>query len=244
MINLEDYYSGGYYITHYIEHPAFIPEAMRPVRTVTLTPCLNQFYPDHWSIEWCTLSDWQRLRSSSMFGTTPENISSFIRRVTDLVGIDFDLPNTCRSLDIARQYVGELAHKPDSLVIIGLGLHHSLVNDFLAETKPPVSEPGYAPIGECGSHLAISRKERLEPKGRKLGFEPLCFDDFGGRTCSWFCNGLEVPCQDQLGIGMNSLCLIDDFTDAMRCMEYISRDETGAEPGYWVPWLLVSYPFT
>ena len=73
-----------------------------------------------------------------------------------------------------------------------------------------------------------------------LGFEPLVFN--GGLSCSWLCNGLETTVAEQLGIRPNASGLISTFEEACRCVEFISRDEIGAEPGLWLPWLVIEHP--
>jgi len=74
--------------------------------------------------------------------------------------------------------------------------------------------------------------------GVSLGFEPLVFD---GSTppCSWLCNHLEVSVHRDLGIVPNRHGLIGTYDEARRCTDCISRDDVGAEPGLWLPWLVV-----
>ena len=74
-----------------------------------------------------------------------------------------------------------------------------------------------------------------------MGFELLAMM-FGLLTCSWVCNGLEAVCAEHLQVQPNEYGSIPEYADARRCAEYVSRDEVGAEPGLWLPWLITRYP--
>ncbi|HEU5171320.1 MAG TPA: hypothetical protein VFU46_12320 [Gemmatimonadales bacterium] len=75
--------------------------------------------------------------------------------------------------------------------------------------------------------------------GRRLGFEPLVF--YHALGCSWLCNGLDRLVARDVGIRPNASGLLADADEAHRAVEYISRDDVGAEPGLWLPWLLVEH---
>ncbi len=91
-----------------------------------------------------------------------------------------------------------------------------------------------------GTIAAAVKREAPAVGGEILGFEPMAFED--GLTCSWLCNGLETVCFEKLGIRPNASGYLKDEADAARAVELIESDETGAEPGLWLPWLLLEYP--
>jgi hypothetical protein len=86
--------------------------------------------------------------------------------------------------------------------------------------------------------MILKRRPVLET-GTPLGFEPLGFNV--GLSCSWMCNGLEVTVNRDLGITPNPLGLISTLSEALQCVAHISQDHVGAEPGLWLPWLLVDH---
>jgi hypothetical protein len=84
---------------------------------------------------------------------------------------------------------------------------------------------------------ALGREQPLAGGGAALGFEPIVLN--GGLSCSWLCNGIDRAADHKLGIKTNAFGLIEHREDADRVVQYIRED--GAEPGLWLPWLLVRY---
>jgi hypothetical protein len=123
--------------------------------------------------------------------------------------------------------------------LLRLGLHRSHVETFLEHAKPPPAGPSEAPIGETGICQMVSKGEPPEQDGLVLGFEPLVYDQ--DLSCSWLCNGLEQLCMDDLNIAPNAGGFLETYEDAVQCVEHISSPEVGAEPGVWLPWLVVRY---
>ena len=85
---------------------------------------------------------------------------------------------------------------------------------------------------------ALRRDQPLERGGMLLGFEPIVID--GGLACSWLCNGIDRDADEKLGIQTNESGVLDRLDDAERVVRYI-REDGHAEPGVWLPWLLVRY---
>jgi hypothetical protein len=130
---------------------------------------------------------------------------------------------------------------PDTnVVLLGLGLHESLVDGFLAAARPPERMPGYAPAGESGVYECVKARTAVSDAGVAAGFELLAADG-GLLNCSWLCNGLDTVCAEALGVRTNSRGFVPTYTAALRCAEYIASDEVGAEPGLWLPWLVTIY---
>jgi hypothetical protein len=84
----------------------------------------------------------------------------------------------------------------------------------------------------------VKRDQPLAAGGTVLGFEPLVAN--GGLACSWLCNGLARDAAEKLGVQTNPHGLIENLEDAARVVTYIRKDGH-AEPGLWLPWLLVPY---
>ena len=60
--------------------------------------------------------------------------------------------------------------------------------------------------------------------GEEIGWPNICFN-------------LDI--KERFDISPNKYGLIELFDDACKCIEYIARKEVGAEPGLWLPWLLI-----
>ncbi len=46
---------------------------------------------------------------------------------------------------------------------------------------------------------------------------------------------------DDLNIAPNVSGFLETYEDAVQCVQHISSPEVGAEPGLWLPWLVVRY---
>jgi len=114
-----------------------------------------------------------------------------------------------------------------------------MVDKFLEAAKPPDSKGKGGPVGTSGICDAVQKRRHVEAGGTVLGFEPMVYDL--AMSCSWLCNGLEVEAKEKLGISPNEHGFIGTAEDAARCVGHISREDVGAEPGLWLPWLIVEY---
>ena len=126
------------------------------------------------------------------------------------------------------------------IVIFGLGLRDNDVGGFVNVAKPPPTESGFSPVGETGLFECVSAEERIVGGGDTAGFELLA-TEFGILTHSWLCNGLERDCAKELGVAPNRRGFIPSYPEGQHCVEFISKDETRAAPGLWLPWLVIVY---
>jgi hypothetical protein len=121
--------------------------------------------------------------------------------------------------------------------ILELALHLSLTDQFCYEAKQLPRQSGSAPSGRQGILDAALKMQPVSEGGRVLGFEPLVYDYT--LSHSWLCNSLDTLVAEQLNIRPNAHGFIDTFDEACKCIEYISREDVGAEPGLWLPWLII-----
>ena len=120
----------------------------------------------------------------------------------------------------------------------GLTAHRSKMNviaENLANNETTRTEEG----GPYRRKMVILEEKPPNKNGHILGFEPLVFNY--SLSCSWLCNGLDTQVEEALGTKPNQHGLIDSFDRAVKSVEYISRDDVGAEPGLWFPWLIIDH---
>jgi hypothetical protein len=174
------------------------------------------------------------------FALDAKALSKLTAWVTPQFDTAIGWPNVVLNFHVASQLVEKFLGGLPDVKVLELALHNSLTERFCNEAEPPHQQPGFAPIGRQGVHEAILKGRSPADGGRVLGFEPVVFDH--SLSCSWLCNSLDTTVAEHLGIRPNSCGMIDQFDDACRCVEYISRDEVGAEPGLWLPWLIIEHP--
>lgn len=235
------YLSAGFRVTRRVSRPAHSAAELLPPTIVSAAGDVASFIPDVWAIAWCGVAAPDRRADAAKLGIASDRVDPIVARVTALVADErrFGWPNVCYSLDAAAEMARLAAPETGGLIILELGLAPDHVPALLESSAPPPSLPAEAAWGEPGVSVALGRRVPVLAGGRPLGFEPLCFDQ--GLGCSWLCNGLEVAVARELGIRPNAAGLLSDSGEARRAVAYISRDDVGAEPGLWLPWLLTEH---
>src|SRR5690606_13395010 len=161
------------------------------------------------------------------------SLAELTRHVT--LGFDegkFGWPNVIKSSDVLISLMNVL---PDSRrwIALGLALHRNHAAAFLEGNAPAQGE------GAGGVYEMLAQRLPTPPGGVILGFEPLGFEH-GAQPHSWLCNGLEQECFRSLGIRPNGSGFLGP-DDADAAIAHISKDEVGAEPVEWLPWMLLDY---
>jgi hypothetical protein len=95
-------------------------------------------------------------------------------------------------------------------------------------------------LGQNDGLVAMVRKG-LPPAdgGTLLGYEILCAN-YGGISCSWWCNHLPGALLDGLGITLNEFGLLGSWADAAAAHQAV-RDCPAKEEGLWNAWAIMRY---
>ncbi|MEP7365365.1 MAG: hypothetical protein ABI972_19095 [Acidobacteriota bacterium] len=235
------YASGGYHLARRLQAPVCRSPELLPSHVLSASECISEFLPDCWAIEWSSETGEERSTHASHFGIAPQSLPAVISWATGEFCKSFGWPNVFYTLEAAREARARFIPGTPDVVLIGLGLHKSLVSQFLEDAQPDAPKPGCAPVGETGVYQCVKSGQHPTSGGTPRGFEMLA-TCYGLLTCSWLCNGLEKVCAEQLGIRPNPHGFVETFEDAMRCTNLIVLPETHAEPGLWLPWLITEYP--
>lgn len=231
-----DYISGGYFIARAIKRPEYLGADLVPEQIITLSRCIGDIFPDDWALSWVSCEVEHRKIKAERFGIPKDEIEVVIDWVTTrFASKEIGYPGCFFLLDTAREFASKFLPRRDDLLLLGIGLSPELVNKFLDQEKPV---PGF---GNSGEWEAINRKLSMSLGGTVLGFDVL-----GGDGCifhSWYCNDLQIDAYREFGARPNTLGLLNSFEQASQTAEYAMRDDVGAEPGLWLPWLIASYTF-
>ena len=173
-------------------------------------------------------------QAQERFGLERAAVDKLCRWYQEGQELEFDV---FTALPPAQEVVRSFLAGRSDVAIIGVGLPRAYIQEFLTVGPPPSENAGFVesfnPVVDV-----IKRDQPLTPGGTVLGFEPLVAN--GGLACSWLCNGLDRDAEEKLGIQTNAHGLIERLKDAARVVTYI-REDGHAEPGLWLPWLLVQY---
>lgn len=236
----QEYVSGGYYLARRLLTPTCMSLDLLPSHILSASECISDFFPDCWAIEWASETAEERIAHASHFGIAPGALPDVTAWATDAFGKSFGWPNVFYTLEAAREARARFLAVGDDVVLFGLGLHKSLVAQFLEYSAPALSKTGCAPVGETGIFHCVNAARFTATGGNVAGYELLA-TYFGLLTCSWLCNGLEKDCAQKLGIRPNRHGFIETLDEAMRCTEFVAQPDIGAEPGLWLPWLITKY---
>lgn len=232
--------SAGFLLVKPVVRPSYVSPELVPDEVISASDCICPQFPGPYAISWCNISDSDRASRFAKVGIPHERNAEAIQWATSGFGTSYGWPGVFYMLGAAREARERFFPGSGSVEIIGLGLPEQFAADFIDEATPPKSPSGYAPSGESGYLECLKRADPLPSGGRSLGFEPLNLQ-LGMIEDSWLCNGLEQHCALTLHVRPSPNGLLASLDDGIRCCDEINRDEVGAEPGPWYPFLLVEY---
>jgi hypothetical protein len=230
----DSYFFGGYLVTQRVARPEPMSAELLPAQLLTASACIASFVPDIWSLDWTNITDEGRQAAGAALGLAPAMLPALMSHVT--TGFNegkFGWPNVVKSTDALADLMSLLPRSRE-WVALGLALHRRYAAAFLEENAPPEGQ------GAGGVYELLVNRPSLPTGGIILGFEPLGFEH-GGQPHSWLCNQLEKECSQALGIRPNSIGFLQTEDEAERVTAHISRDDVGAEPVQWLPWMILDY---
>jgi hypothetical protein len=244
-IDLNDYLSGGYFITRTVKREAGRSEGVLPNRLLSFSDCLSPHLPAPWMLDWMLNDEREAIRQAADSGISLEATLAARKWTTRHYDDDVAHSGVFYRLETARDFLRKFLQNNPDWTICGLGLHSSLTARFLQEAIPPAPPNLNGVDPTDGVNRAIRSGLPLADGGEKLGFELLVFDFYSyNLEHSWLCNGLEVDFHEDPGVTPGRFGLIENFEDALACADRIVRENIQAEPGLWLPWLIVQYPQT
>ena len=243
-VQLSDYFCGGYVLTRPADRKEANPTL--PVdKVISISRDVCEFFPDSWALDWARNSERDLEEVRGVFELNEEQIKEISGWARNSFGAQFGAWYVIYRLETARFLKNKFLNHLSDSKLLGIGLHKTLAPDFLKKLKAPPSKPGFAPNGEAGAYEVIIEQRLLEEGGKPLGFEPVVADAVTtiALGCSWLCNQLELDALKN-HIPINEFGLIDDYEAALKFVGLANRGDLGAEPGLWLPWLLVDYSTT
>jgi hypothetical protein len=232
--------AAGYLILRRVPRPPYASPDLLPAFVVSVSECICPRFPDTSAIDWVQASEEARSDALRAVGVASQSRAEARAWATDQFGTSFGWPGVFYSVAAALEARDRFVPAGMDVVVVGVALPSSWLEAFIAIATPPPAAEGFAPQGESAYLETARRREPLSAGHRRLGFE-LLNADAGQVGCSWLCNGLEAHCANTLNIAPNANGLLETLSLAERCRSEISREEVGAEPGPWFPWLLVEY---
>lgn len=232
---VDDYISGGYFATIATARPDWgeVGPQLLPDYIITASRCIGQILPDDWALEWVQVDDSKRAERANYFGIPHSDIMRFIHCISSAFEEDeVRYPGTFVWLDTARNVIQEFVPREQSLSLPGPGLHKKFLENFLTAE---IIIPG---MGNGGVWQCALERRAIASGGLSLGYEVPGYEY--GVFHSWIYR-LEVDADRDYGIHPSVPGLLSSLEQASIVAEYASREDVGAEPVLWLPWLLTQY---
>lgn len=225
-INLDDYYSAGYFLIRKATAPPWLnnPEKLVPREIISLE---TEFCPQ---FNWTWGSDVDRKDDALSFGISEAKWDEFEKWCRDHLNKDIDIWTMFYSPTAAQLFIHEFIPKStwDGLMLIGAGLHRSCFHYWFGPLEP--LEQGVIP--------RIQQRLPMETSGRILGFDVSGYAHHNFDH-TWLSHHHHQGVFKEHGIRPDGYGLLATREEAL-----LARDYTIAHDGYddYEYWLLVSYP--
>jgi hypothetical protein len=232
-VDLEQFYSGGYFLVR-AGHPGWeqLKGDLLPQKLLSLSKCICPQFDMSWG--W-TGGNKDNARD---FGIPAAQLDEFVQWCQGDYRAELDMWGMFYTLEATRRFIRRFIPQTDELRIIGVGLPRDLADKDWSDPLPDNPNDYY------GIEKQIDRHLPLEPGGEPLGFEVVSFSysNFGH---SWLCNYLHQDMHELFAIRPGPYGLIQSEAEARQVYDWIAEDNMQgrrAEPEPYDYWLLISYP--
>ena len=223
-----EFLAGGYFLTRPIErNDEFMAPDLLPEHILTLSSCLTDVALEFW---WSQ----ENVAEAADFGVPSDRWSDLITWYLDRFESRIGAPGVASSVSVIREFVNRFVSDPSGVVILGCGLDTESAARLIRECRTPPER------GEYGVFEMVEKHVSVEGGGTPRGFEVVSYEY--GLEHSWLCNSLERDVNEQFGIAANGVGLLDTFEEAATVADFVNREDVGAEPGLWLPWLVMEFP--
>lgn len=248
MIDLADYYSGGYFLIR-ADKPDWeqLKTDLLPEKLLSFSNCIcSSFYV------WWGWHPGDR-QAAVKFGIPETKLDEFVEWCGSAIGVDISHPSMFYSVDAAQRFIARFLPNTDGLYLIGAGMYkpleatgwnlspeqmrlkNTITVNLLLQTEIRAIE---------GVEDQIEQHMLLAEGGIPLGFEVVSYAYYNF-SHSWICSGIYEDMYALYGIRPGQYGLIQTREDAEKVYEWIAEDDQKghrAEPEPYDYWLLVSYP--
>lgn len=242
-ISVQDYVSGGYLLTQYIDGIALnqwlrsvhgVTEDLLPDRMLSVGFCGASYAP---VLSWTSNTE----EEYTAFGIATSRIAQLEVWSDPKFGSEIGFPNLFFRLATAQEYVQTFISENSDAQLLGIGLHKERLYQIaeLEQLRPGrIAESGAKMAGFADTGFAKAlRLGALPGLGENLGFDVICC--FYNIDHSWHCSGLSVDGLQKFHFRPNQFGLIDEKLKADQLADYANTIQS--EHGTWLPVLVTRF---
>ncbi|MEL6407051.1 MAG: hypothetical protein AAFR81_21950, partial [Chloroflexota bacterium] len=208
-INLNEYYSGGYFLVR-SGRPDWKPpfgKYLPDGNLISLSKCINYL---RLSVLWgWTTGDRDAARS---FGISRKNMDKFV----SWCGTEYQSFMGYRSMfyrpEDARAFIRQFKIQKNNLYLLGAALPKTYQKTWIDEED-----------NNEGIAKRVKKGIAVDSTGKPIGFDVVSYS-YSDFSHSWLCSGLEHEMNDLFGIRTNELGLLKSYDDAKKIYDWIAED--------------------
>lgn len=223
-INIDDYYSAGYFLIRKNKRRSWLDEPIGLVPDEIIS--LEAEFSPKFNVSWGWVSGDRE--GALQFGIDDSKWDQFKAWCQAYREHDIEIWSMFRSTHAARQLIETFIPKTkrDGLMLVGVGLHKSCIEDW------------QEPYDQEGIEWRILQQQPIESGGQILGFDIASYAH-NNFDHTWLSHGHHKGVFNELGIRPGKFGLLQTREEAV-----LARDYTDAHDGYtYEYWLLVEYPY-
>ena len=227
-----DFFVGGYFLVQGFHSKGIKALQMMPDIFWTCSRCFCDIYPDPTDFDPHSTHHKEMIKKLNL---NQEEFKTLNSRVTDMLDKnELEWPNIFLDISAARQFYSKYLNHLPEIKLLSFALSEPYLSEYLEENKHKTGNNG------CGAYTLLQRRQLVDPTAIIRGFEILG-EEYGGGFHTFFCNNLQKAYVKKLGLTLNTNGLLDNYEDAIEAFNYTILDEVGAEPVYWLPWLVLEH---
>lgn len=246
---LEEFVAGGTFLVlattplHHLSRSVLAPAVAQSL-VLTVSSCIAEVLPDMALLD----CGWRRLRPdaneerdrvAARFGVATEDAAAVSRWSADAWESGrMLLPHAFADVETARAFGRRFLPASSAARLVGIGLHRSEVDEFLADVERGEVADGFEGVLN-GVRDGIARRIPVDPGGRRLGYDVLGVS--AGSLHAWHCHGLVDELRARFGALPCPGGLIESYEDATRMAEICDDEGVGCDPGVWRALVVVEY---
>ena len=229
------FYGAGFFLVEPAPRSQFPTRALLPEFVISISSHICDLHPSFGSLSWVDGSGFVIDNCEGNLNLSNEELIKAVEYTNKLFNeAQFGFDQIFCEKEGAELFHQIFLHKVSNVKLFQVFILAELSNTLIDQMDNNFRSP-------YGIVISLKRKNLVFMKDSDLiGYEIICHDL--GNFHSFLCNSLEKAFLEKLDIHLNRRGLISSLEDAIRASNFCNTEESGAEPGYWLPCGLLEIP--
>lgn len=221
--------SVGFYLIEETERAEYMSKEIVPQKLISLSSCICEKFPDYWAYQGDKNAIKDAERISLKYGIDKEIMTKLAEEIYQKSEKSIGWPNVFYDKETAIEFYRKFFTKIPNVKLIEVGIEEKYSQKLTKEAQ----NDGFGLIKK------LIKKSEILKNGKILGYDAVGYEY--GFSCSFLCNELEKDYKEKFNIMLNEMGLFGNYEEAETAVEYNLRDDVGAEPILWLPWIVIEH---